>query len=151
MYSNNGRNPIGGKVAKPLSFKDFIAVDYSGGYDEYIAHRIKRRRRSIDTSEALSMQGRRALARAMKRNKAKIKMGRKRAMQKTATQDVILKRAQRQARNQIFQKLTKGMSRSELSPARRKEIESKIVKMKGRVAAITRKLIPQVRKADKAR
>ena len=97
------------------------------------------------------MQGRRALARAMKRNKAKIKMGRKRAMQKTATQDVILKRAQRQARNQIFQKLTKGMSRSELSPARRKEIESKIVKMKGRVAAITRQLIPQVRKADKAR
>lgn len=138
-------------MAKPLSFKDFISVDYSGGYDEYIAHRIKRRRRSIDTSEALSLQGRRALARAMKRNKAKINMGRKRAMQKNATQDKIVSRAQRQARNILFKKITKGMSRNELSPARRKEIEAKVKKMSGKVAAMARKMIPDVRKADRKR
>jgi ATPase subunit of ABC transporter with duplicated ATPase domains len=138
-------------VAKPLSFKDFIAVDYSGGYDEYIAHRIKRRRRSIDTSEALSLQGRRALARAMKRNKAKIKMGRKRAAQKTATQSKIVNRSQRQARNILFKKITKGMSRGDLSPARRKEIEKKVAMMKGKVSALARKIMPDVRKADRKR
>lgn len=138
-------------MAKPLSFKDFIAVDYSGGYDEYIAHRIKRRRRSIDTSEALSLQGRRALARAMKRNKAKIKMGRKRAAQKTATQSKIVNRSQRQARNILFKKITKGMSRGDLSPARRKEIEKKVAMMKGKVSALARKIMPDVRKADRKR
>ena len=138
-------------MAKPLSFKDFIAVDYSGGYDEYIAHRIKRRRRSIDTSEALSLQGRRALARAMKRNKAKIKMGRKRAAQKTATQSKIVNRSQRQPRNILFKKITKGMSRGDLSPARRKEIEKKVAMMKGKVSALARKIMPDVRKADRKR
>tara|TARA_S200002703_G_scaffold46390_3_gene40271 strand:- start:5333 stop:5767 length:435 start_codon:yes stop_codon:yes gene_type:complete len=143
-------------VAKPLSFKDFLTVDYSGGYDEYIAYQMKKRKRlpqteETDQIEALSMQGRRALARAMKRNKAKIKMGRKRASQKTATQDKIVSRAQRQARNLLFKKITKGMSRSELSPARRKEIEKKVAKMSGKVAAMSRKLIPQVRQADRKR
>ena len=133
-------------MAKPLSFKDFLTVDYSGGYDEYIAYQMKKRKRlpqteETDQIEALSMQGRRALARAMKRNKAKIKMGRKRAAQKTATQDKIVSRAQRQARNLLFKKITKGMSRSELSPARRKEIEKKVAKMSGKVAAMSRKLI----------
>ncbi len=143
-------------MAKPLSFKDFLTVDYSGGYDEYIAYQMKKRKRlpqteETDQIEALSMQGRRALARAMKRNKAKIKMGRKRASQKTATQDKIVSRAQRQARNLLFKKITKGMSRSELSPARRKEIEKKVAKMSGKVAAMSRKLIPQVRQADRKR
>ena len=143
-------------MAKPLSFKDFLTVDYSGGYDEYIAYQMKKRKRlpqteETDQLEALSMQGRRALARAMKRNKAKIKMGRKRASQKTATQDKIVSRAQRQARNLLFKKITKGMSRSELSPARRKEIEKKVAKMSGKVAAMSRKLIPQVRQADRKR
>ena len=143
-------------MAKPLSFKDFLTVDYSGGYDEYIAYQMKKRKRlpqteETDQIEALSMQGRRALARAMKRNKAKIKMGRKRASQKTATQDKIVSRAQRQARSLLFKKITKGMSRSELSPARRKEIEKKVAKMSGKVAAMSRKLIPQVRQADRKR
>lgn len=143
-------------MAKPLSFKDFLAVDYSGGYDEYIAYQMKKRKRlpqteDTDQTEALSLQGRRALARAMKRNKAKIKMGRKRAAQKTATQSKIVSRAQRQARNILFKKITKGMSRGDLSPARRKEIEKKVAMMKGKVAALTRKIMPDVRKADRKR
>jgi hypothetical protein len=137
-------------VAKPLGFKDFISPDDTQKTDDELAYQARKRKR-YTSSEALSMQGRRALARAMKRNKAKIKMGRKRAMQKTATQDKIVSRAQRQARNILFKKITKGMSRNELSPARRKEIEAKVKKMSGKVAAMARKMIPDVRKADRKR
>ena len=137
-------------MAKPLGFKDFISVDYTQSGDDQIAYRAKKRKLQ-DTEEALSFQSRRALARAMKRNKAKLKMGRKRAMQKSATQQTLVKRAQKQARNQLFKKFSKGMSRSELTPQRRGEIEKKIAGMSTRITAIARKLLPDVRKMDKAR
>lgn len=104
-----------------------------------------------ETSEKLTLQGRRALARAMKRNKAKVKLGRKRAMQKTANQDALMNRATKQARNQLFRKFSKGVDRGDMSPARRAEIEKKVAKMSGRVKAIARKLVPSVRRLDKER
>lgn len=137
-------------MAKPLGFKDFISPDDTQKADDELAYQARKRKR-YTSSEALSLQGRRALARAMKRNKAKIKMGRKRAAQKTATQGKIVNRAQRQARNILFKKITKGMSRGDLSPARRKEIEKKVAMMKGKVSSLARKIMPDVRKADRKR
>jgi len=141
-------------VAKPLSFKDFLAVDYTPGMPDQISYNAMKRKRGRigedTTDEALSLASRRALGRAMKKNKAKIKMGRRRAMQKTATQEVIMKRARKAARDLLFQKFAKK-DRSGMTPARRASIEDRISKMKGKVDKLARKMIPQIRKRERDR
>ncbi len=102
------------------------------------------------TQEKLSLASRRALARAMKRNKAKIKMGRRRAMQRVATPDVLMKRAKKHARNIMFKKIAKK-HRGEVTPARKAAIEDRLNKMKGRIDKMARKMIPQIRKIEKER
>ena len=93
-------------MAKPLSFKDFIVVDYKPGEDElikYAAHKRHRGRIGEETEEttdeALTFSQRRARGRAMKKNKAKIAMGRRRAAKKPADNARLQKRAQKQARH----------------------------------------------------
>lgn len=115
-------------MAKPLRFKEFVQIE-----------------------EALDITQRRARARSLKKNKAKIAMGRKRAARRTASLEKIKKRARRQAINQMFNKLAKGQSKEDVPLARRQEIEKRIEKMKPRIDRIARKLLPQVRKAEKER
>lgn len=141
-------------MAKPLSFKDFLTVDYTPGMPEeisYAAMKRKRGRIGEDVNEVLSAQGRRALARAMKRYKSKIKQGRKRALNRAADSDRINKRSRKQAVNQIFKTLSKGKARGELSVSRRKEIEKRVQKLKPRVDRIARRLKPKVRQMDRER
>ena len=89
-----------------LSFKDFIVVDYKPGEHElvkYAAHKRHRGRIGEETTdEALDFSQRRARARSMKKNKAKIAMGRKRMAKKPA--DAELKpRIQKIARKMLPQ------------------------------------------------
>lgn len=102
------------------------------------------------TQEKLTLASRRALARAMKRNKAKIKMGRKRAMQRVANPEVLMKRAKKHARNQMFQRIAKK-NRGDVTPARKAAIEDRLNKMKGRIEKMARKMLPQIRKMEKER
>lgn len=140
-----------------LSFKDFLVVDYTPGMPDQVSYNAMKRKRgrigeeAESTDEALDFSQRRARARAMKKNKARIAMGRRRAAKKAANPEKIQKRAQRQARTQIFKKLSKGVDKSELPPSRRKEIETRLDKMKPRIDKIARKLLPQVRKMDRER
>ena len=84
------------EMAKPLSFKDFITVDYTQTGDRVQATNAKKRKQDTATGntgeavemEALDFQQRRAKARSLKKNKAKIAMGRRRAEKRTASQDV---------------------------------------------------------------
>jgi hypothetical protein len=147
------------EMAKPLSFKDFITVDYTQTGDRVQATNAKKRKQDTATGntgeavemEALDFQQRRAKARSLKKNKAKIAMGRRRAEKRTASQDVIKKRARKGAINLLFKKLSKGKSRNELPPARRQEIEKRLEKMKPKIDMIARKILPQVRKLEKER
>lgn len=148
-----------------LSFKDFMVVDYTPGMPEEISWAAHKRRRGrigeevetededeIETTdEALDFSQRRARARQMKKYKAKIAMGRRRAAKKPADMDRLKKRADKQARTQIFKKLSKGVDKGELPPSRRKEIETRLDKMKPRIQKIARKLLPKVRKMDRER
>ena len=137
-----------------LSFKDFMTVDYTPGMPElvsYAAHKRRRGRIGEDVEEALDFQQRRARSRAMKKNKAKIAMGRKRAAKRTAGTDRLKKRAEKGARSQIFKKLSKGVSKDELPFARRQEIEKRIDKMKPKIKRIAMKLVKDKRKLEKER
>lgn len=145
-------------MAKPLGFKDFVAVDYAPGEDDQTKYRAKKRKQDMDRGlndetqeEALDMAQRRARARMMKKYKSKIVMGRKRAMRKTADLDRLKKRARKQAINTVFKKLAKGEDKADLPPARRQEIEKRMEKMKPRIDKIARKLLPQVRKKEQLR
>jgi hypothetical protein len=145
---------------KPLSFKQFVNVDYTMTGDEELAYNAKKRKKDIptgntnedavETDEALDVQQRRKLAISMKKNKSRIAMGRKRASRKVASMDKLKIRARKQARNQIIKKLTKDIPKSELSVARKKDIEKRLEKpsMQSRIDRIAKKSLPQIRKAE---
>jgi len=141
-------------MAKPLRFKDFVSVDYTQSGDDQLAKQSKKRKQHIptgNTGEALDFTARRKLARAMKKNKAKIAIGRKKAARKFADMDKLKKRAQKQARMTFFKKITKGMSKDELSFARRQDIEKRLDKMGPKIDKLARKLLPKVRQQEKDR
>lgn len=137
----------------PMSFKQFVNVDYTDTGDGQLAYNAKKRKTSLDTSEALDAGQRRKLGMRMKRNKARIAMARKRAERKTANMDTLKKRARRQARMQFAKKFTKGIPKSELTVSRKKEIEKRLDKpaVKTRIDRVARKLIKTVRKQEMER
>ena len=149
-------------MAKPMSLKTFLNVDYTQTGDPQQAYNAKKRKRDIgagsdaeyastnppNPKEALNVQQRMKLSRSLKKNKAKIAMGRKRAARKVANIDTLKKRAQKQARNQFLKKITKDVPKDELSLSRRQGIEKRLDKMKPKIDKLARKLLPQVRKGE---
>lgn len=146
-----------------LSFNDLHVTEYRPGEDELTNYRAYRRRRvgdvgsdtatyseSVDVEEALTMQQRIARGRLFKRIKSKIKRGRERAKRRMANKETIEKRAKKQARNAILKKLTKGIPKSELTFARRQELEKRLDKpvMQKRINMLQRRLIKDVRKKE---
>ena len=103
---------------------------------------------SAPATEALTMQQRLARARSLKKNKAKIAIGRKKAARKIADMENLKKRARKQARNLLLKKITKDIPKGELSFARRQSIEKQLDKKKAVVDKIAKKLLPKVRKAE---
>lgn len=87
----------------------------------------------------------------IRKMKAKIKMGRRRAMLKRANPEKIKQRAQKRARMAVFRKLAKGKSKSEMSYSERKQVEKRVEAKKGLVKRLMKKLLPKVRKDDQTR
>ena len=152
-----------------LSFKDMMVVEYRPGEDELINYRAKRRKNGDmsehhkkdadgnpiphdddEIAEALTLQQRMKRSRMMKRMKSRSKVGRDRARRKMADKKKLERRAMRQARNQIVRKLTKDIPKSELSFARKQEIEKRLDKpqFKARIKRMARKMFPKIRQAE---
>ena len=138
------------------SFKELMIMPVEAGEDEYLKYRAMKRRKHMyeeteveeeSTDEALSMAARRKRSRDMRKNKNKLKIARNRMRKRVANPERIRKRAKKQAIDKIYKKLTKGMSRSDLTPAKKAELEKRIAKMKPRVNRIAKKLLPSVRRA----
>lgn len=104
-----------------------------------------------DVEEALTMQQRLARSRQAKRLKSKLKMGRKRAAKRIASKEKLEVRARRKAREMILKRLTKDVPKSELTYARRQELEKRLDKMKSRIDRIAKKMLPKVRQAELAK
>ena len=145
-----------------LSFKDMYTVEYRPGEDELVNYRAYRRKRTIgvgeggpigestDVEEALTMTQRMKRSRMMKKMKARIKIGRQRAKRKMADKKKLEKRAMRKARDVIVRKLTKDIPKSELSFARKQEIEKRLDKpaIKARLKRLAKRMYPKIRKAE---
>ena len=108
------------------------------------------KKEEVDVDEALTLQQRIKRGRLMKRMKARIKIGRDRAKRKMANKKTLEKRAMRQARNQLAQKLTRGIPKRELTFARKKEIEKRLEKpaLKQRIKRMAKRLFKDVRKKE---
>ena len=145
-------------MAKKLDFKDFLTVDYTQTGDPQLAKNAKKRKQDIPTGntgesvepadEALSMAARRKKAITMKKIQARLKVRRKKASMKVADKGRLEKRARKAARNAIAKKLTKGVSKVELTPARKAEIEKRLDKMQGKVSRLANKMLPKIRKSE---
>ena len=84
----------------------------------------------------------------MKKYSARLKVGRKKARMRVADSKVLARRARKQARNMIAKKLTKGISKADLTPARKQEIEKRLDKMAPRVTRLAKKITPKLRQAE---
>tara|TARA_Y100001937_G_C7045104_1_gene296455 strand:- start:421 stop:864 length:444 start_codon:yes stop_codon:yes gene_type:complete len=139
----------------PLSFKQMMTVNYRPGEDDavnYYAHKRKRIYHGNEEveNEALTIQQRLARGRQLKRMKAKIKIGRERAKRKMADKKKLERRSQKAARTFILKKLTKGKGKSDLSFARRAEIEKRMDKpaIKKRIGMLAKRLFKDIRKKE---
>lgn len=101
--------------------------------------------------EALDPMQRMKKKAIMKRLKARIQLGRKRAAKKRATPEKIKARAEKRARMAIFKKLAAGQGKEDMSYSQRKSIEKRLEKKKTAIARIAKKLLPTVRKDDMAK
>ena len=60
-----------------------------------------------------------------------------------------MRRARKAARNLIIKRLTQGKRKSDLPFQRRQELEKRLDKMPAAITRIAKKILPQVRKADR--
>ena len=141
-----------------LKFKDFLTVDYTPGQPDLISKNAKKRKQDIPTgntsedleTEALSTPDRLKRSRQMKKYRTRIDIGRKKAMKRFANQDVLKRRAMKQARAQVATKLAKGENKGDLSNQRKQDIEKRMDKpaVKARIEKIARRLLPQMRRNE---
>jgi hypothetical protein len=143
---------------KKLDFKDFLTVDYATGMDPIIKKNAKKRKmtavpEAVEVDEALNQSQRRKKSMQMKRLKSKIAIGRKRQAARFADMPRLKKRAMKAARRFVLKKLTKGIDKSELSFAKRAELEKRLESpaFKARLAKFAVRLLPKVRKQEMAR
>ena len=104
-----------------------------------------------EVNELLTIQQRVKLKQAIRRNKAKIQMGAKRARRKIADLDTLRKRSVKQAKNVLIKKFLKNKSKQDLSYAARGALEKKLARpgMKNAIQRLAKKLLPQVRQKDR--
>lgn len=143
------------KRLEVYTFKELLVAPLEDGEDEYLKYRAKKRRNGAvyeeaetELEEALTTQQRVKRRQIMRRLKAKIAMGRKRAMKKRATPEKLKQRAARRARQAIIKKLSRGKDKSELSYSQRKEIEQRVAKRQSMIDRMAKKMLPTVRKDD---
>ena len=150
-YYQTGKTGKDSKTGHP-SFEYSSDLD---GDDVRVWYNSKTKKVAMESvekvDEVMDRTARIKASQRMKRMSKRIQMAKKRALKRAPNTDVIKSRAQRQARNQMMTKYTKGVPKSELSIARRAELEKRLKKMKGRVDKMAKKLIPTIRKQDRER
>lgn len=141
-----------------LGFKDFLTVDYAPGMPDQVKKNAKKRKMDTPTGntneesvdEALTQQQRRARSRQLKKYQSRIRIGQERAKRRIASPEKLKKRARKTARDQILKKITKDVPKSELTYARRQEIEKRLdtPASKAKIERLAKKLFPKIRQAE---
>jgi len=101
--------------------------------------------------EALTMQQRLKRKVAFKKAKSKIALGRKKAAKRLASPEKLKGRSEKKARAVFIKKLLRDKDKTELSFAARQGLEKKLDRKKAAIKKLGKKLLPGVRKADRAK
>jgi hypothetical protein len=139
---------------KKFKIKDIGSLDdkETAKFFNWIDKNWKGKNESVEVvDEVMSLQGRRKLGRVMKKNAVKNARKRKISMGRKASLDKIKGRAKKAAIKQVKQSLAKGKDLSTLSFAAREALEKRLKAKSGLVNKLARKLIPQVKAAEKDR
>ena len=149
------------------SFKDFIAVNYTPGEDELVSYQaLKRKKRDMpfttvesapedesadkqEVDEVLSVSQRIKARQNIRRKKARVKLGARRAARRIATPARLKTRAARAARNILFKRISGGKSKKKMPLAARAAIERRLEARKGALKIIAKRLLPKVRARDR--
>ena len=103
-------------------------------------------------TEVLSRMQRRKRGLAMRKARFKIKRGREKAKKRTASQEVLKKRARKAAINLFKKKFSKSRRYADLSAGEKEVVDKRIAKInKKRIEQIARKLLPVVKAKERAR
>lgn len=120
--------------------------------------KVKRREMALADSEdvenideALTMMQRIKRRIIMRKNKAKIAAGVRRAKRRRPTRAVFIKRANRAARTLLFKKLAGGRSKADLTYSERVRIEKLLAQKASTIQRLSRKLLPIIIKKDRER
>lgn len=130
------------KVLYPKIFEDIGAYDLA--YDSFINE-------STELEEALTLVQRMKRRMQMRKIKAKILRGRKKAMKRKANKQVLMKRAKKAARKILIKKILKGRKYTDLSFSEKEKIETVLAKKKAIILKISKKLYPIIVKKEKER
>jgi len=98
--------------------------------------------------EVLNMQQRRAIGMRMRRLAQKIARTKARKKKRMKTNDQLKAKAQKQARQILFKKMSGGKAASELAMGARIAIGKKLDKKKSVIAKLSKKLFPKVKKQE---
>lgn len=143
-----------------LRLRDLEVVDATqGSWDDdmgYIARKYAKRRWEEAAEEGYFDEALTAVQRIkrraiMRKSKAAIARGRRRAEKKKPTLKVMKNRAMKAARNLLFKKLAGQRSKAELSFAERSRIEKVLSKKTGKIKAIAKKILPKLIQKEKAK
>ena len=118
--------------------------EYASLYDRLVEGTLDE-----STYEELSMAGRRSLARAAKRRKFQLARSRKKMSRRRADTSRINRRSLRQARTNLYKKLSGGKSKSKLSIAGKKNLERRAKAYKARLKVQSKMLRAPKRRADR--
>ena len=102
-----------------------------------------------DLEEADSIQTRMKKARAMRKNRAKIALARKKAAKrKILDPKKLMKRARKQARNKIAKRLLKGKSKADLGMGQKRALEKILDKKAKAISKLAKKMMKIVRQKE---
>ena len=102
--------------------------------------------------EVLDRQARRKKSLQMKKFRYKMARGREKAKKRTATLDVLKKRARKDAINMLKKKFSKNRRYAELSFAEKELIDKRIAKIsKQRIETLAKKLLPKTKQRERDR
>ena len=101
--------------------------------------------------EALTPAQRLKRSRVMKQKSKIIQRKRAIAMKKRAPSEVIQKRALKKARDVLTKKILNNKSKSELGYGELDQLDKKLDKKKAVIKKIAKKMLPQLKKAEKER
>lgn len=100
----------------------------------------------------MSVAQRRKAGRSARKNRSKLKRGRRKSNKRTADRSTVERRAKARARRELKKKYAGGKSYSSLSPSQKVSIDKKVSKVSdSRLKSMARKKIGQTRKDDRRR